>query len=268
MPSQHATTPLHLIALMALALALPARAAEPPTESATTGFQCGSATQLTWITSQFPPLIWKGPQGPQGYAHVLIEKMAERMGRRVDMEFYPWARVLRMVEDGPGCATVPLARTPEREKRYRWLAPLVYTPYVFYGKPGAPVDDLETLRKSRIGVIRASASRALLVKQGFTQLIETKDHSDLVRMVNNGSIDAMFAFEESMAGAIDAFDYKMEPLKAGLHLGGANFYMAASLDLSDEEASQWQQAWRELYRDGTLAQLQRQYKIKPDRMPR
>ena len=262
---------LHTFLILSLALTAlgqPAHAADPPAEPAAARIQCGSTTQLSWITSQFPPLIWKNAQGPQGYAHVLIEKMAERMGRKVELEFYPWARVLRMVEDGPGCATVPLARTPEREKRFRWLAPLVYTPYVFYGKPGAPIDDLETLRKSRIGVIRASASKAWLVKQGFTQLIETKDHSDLVRMVNNGSIDAMFAFEEAMAGAIEAYDYKMEPLRAGLRLGGANFYFAASLDLSDEEASQWQQAWRELYRDGTLAQLQRQYKIKPDRMPR
>ena len=259
---------LFLITLTALALCQAARAAEPPVEPATPGIQCGSANQLTWITSQFPPLIWKNAQGPQGYAHVLIEKMAERMGRRVEVGFYPWARILRMVEDGPGCATVPLARTPDREKRFRWLAPLLYTPYVFYGKSGASIDDVEVLRKSRIGVIRASASRAWLLKQGFTQLIETKDHSDLVRMVNNGSIDAMFAFEESMAGAIDAYDYKMEPLRAGLHLGGANYYIAASLDLSEEEASQWQQAWRELYRDGTLAQLQRQYKIRSDRMPR
>ena len=267
MPGQHPFRPSAVVALTALALALPARAAEPPAEPIA-GNPCANPAQLNWIASQFPPLIWKGPQGPQGYAYVLIEKMAERMGRRVEVGFYPWARILRMLEDGPGCATAPLARTPEREKRFRWLVPLVYSPYVFYGKAGAPIDNLETLRKSRIGVIRASATKDWLVKQGFTQLIETKDHGDLVRMVNNGSVDAMFSFEEAMTGAMEAFDYKMEPLRAGLRLGGANFYIAASLELSDEEAAQWQQAWRELYRDGTLAQLQRQYKIKADRMPR
>ena len=261
-----AITLLKAVTLMVLALSWPARAAETP--EAVLGARCGTAAQISWIASQFPPLIWKGPQGPEGYAYVLIEKMGERMGRRVEVGFYPWARILRMVEEGPGCATAPLARTPEREKRFRWLIPLVYSPYVFYGKPGASIDNLEILRKSRIGVIRASASKDWLAKNGFTQLIETKDHKDLVRMVNNGSVDAMFAFEEAMTGALEAFDYKMESLRAGLRLGGANFYIAASLELSDEEASQWQQAWRELYRDGTLAQLQRQYKIKADRIPR
>ena len=222
---------------------------------------CADDGPLVWAASEFPPYAWKDEQGLHGYAVELVELMAKRIGRDASISFFPWARTLRMTEQGQRCGVFPLLRTPERESHFRWLMSAGKTRYVFYGKPHAPLEDRAALRKSRIGVLRGAPMKKQLQDEGFTQIIESSSYRDLLRMLENDTLTAIFGLEINLDGNLEVFGVKPDQLRKGPYMGSDELFFAASPALSDDEAEAWMQAWREVVRDGLVAKLRRKYKL-------
>src|SRR6478609_9328933 len=107
---------------------------------------------LVWTAGNLPPFAWLNAGGPQGYAYELVVQMAARMGRQSEVGFYPWARAVRMAQDGETFGVFPLARTPDREQKFHWLIPLAHVRYTFFGRGGTELGNLDALRQARIGV--------------------------------------------------------------------------------------------------------------------
>ncbi len=226
---------------------------------------CADDGPLVWAASELPPYAWKDEQGVHGYAVELVELMAKRIGRDTSITFFPWARTLRMTEQGRSCGVFPLLRTPERESHFRWLMSAGKTRYVFYGKPQTPLEDKAAMRKARIGVLRGAPMKKQLQDEGFTQLVEANSYRDLVRMLENDSLTAIFGLEINLEGNLELYGAKANELRKGPYMGSDELFFAASPGLSDDEAEAWMQAWREVARDGLVAKLRRKYKLDVER---
>lgn len=244
-----------LLGLLVAGLAPVPAAAAPPAEP----------TGLTWLAGDLPPFVWQGPKGPEGFAYDLAQAMAKRLGRAPVVAFYPWARAVRMTLDGDAYGVFPLARTPDREQQFRWLIPLMRVEYSFVVRQTAPEKvafnpmKLDELRSVRIGVLRGSPIIKNLRAQHFTHIVEAKDYRDLLRMLNEDMLDAVYAGTPMLQASMDQHGYARSAYRLGTHLGEAEVYMATSLKLDPAEAEQWLRAYKQLQDDGTVARLQRQY---------
>ncbi|MCE4555881.1 substrate-binding periplasmic protein [Roseateles cellulosilyticus] len=214
---------------------------------------------LQWVAGDLPPFASAGDDRPRGYAHDLAMAMAARLGRSIEVQYVPWARAVRMAEQGPDIGIFPLARTPDRETRFQWLLPLMPVRFGIYGRAGAKQLDLPALRQLRVGVLRGSLLTTNLRVAGFVNIVEGKDYRDLLRRLHHGMLDAVYAGTPMLEAAMD--DYGQPRNRFMLHttLGGATLYMAASRDLAADEAERWITAYRQLESDGTVAQLRRRY---------
>jgi len=249
-----------LLACLLVAGLMSARAtAAPPTTPGT------SPPGLTWIAGDLPPFVWQGPKGPEGFAYELAVAMAKRLGRKPEVQFYPWARAVRMALEGDAYGVFPLARTPDREQQFRWLIPLMRVEYGFFvrqtaaERPAVNPTQLDELRSTRVGVLRGSPIIKNLQAQNFTRVIEAKDYKDLLRMLNEGILDAIYAGTPMLQASMDEYGYQRSAFVLGTHLGEAELYMGTSLKLDAAEAEQWLRAYRQLQDDGTIARLQREY---------
>ncbi|HEY4083030.1 MAG TPA: transporter substrate-binding domain-containing protein [Burkholderiaceae bacterium] len=227
---------------------------------------CADDGPLVWAASEFPPYAWKDEQGLHGYAVELVELMAKRIGREASISFFPWVRTLRMTERGQRCGIFPMLRTPERESHFRWLMSAGKARYVFYGKLQTPLEDKAAMRKARIGVLRGAPMKKQLQDEGFTQIVEVNSYRDLVRMLENDSLGAIFGLEINLEANVELYGVKADQaLRKGPYMGGNELFFAASPGLSDDEAEAWMQAWREVVRDGLVAKLRRKYKLDVER---
>ncbi|MDT8998763.1 transporter substrate-binding domain-containing protein [Paucibacter sp. APW11] len=218
-------------------------------------------TELQWVAGELPPFAWIGPGGaPQGYASELALAMAQKLGRKPELQFFPWARAVRMTAEGENFGVFPLARTPDREAGFRWLIPLMRVDYSFFVKrsQGATGNLLE-LRRQRVGVLRGSPIIKNLQAEGFKQITEAKDYKDLLRMLQQGMIAAIYAGTPMLQAAIDQAGLSREDFLISAQLGSAELYMGASLKLSEAEAQRWLRAYEQLQAEGTVKELQQRY---------
>jgi len=223
--------------------------------------QSSASPSFKWVAGDLPPFVWTNSNGPQGLAYELAVAMAQRMGRESDVSFYPWARAMRMVTEGQNVGIFPLARTPEREASFHWLAPLMRVKYVFFFRNGDERAErpVEQLRANRIGVLRGSLSAQSLQANRFIHIVETKDYRDLLRMLNEGMVHAIYAGAPMMRAAIMQHGFSTEDYRIGATLDEAELYMGASLAVPAAEVERWRAAYRELQQDGTVARLQKKY---------
>jgi len=100
-----------------------------------------AAPALEWVAGNLPPFAWESAGVPHGLAQDLAVAMAQRLGRPTQVTYLPWARAVRTVEQGDHYGIFPLARTPDREARFRWLVPLMAALWPLHaGHGGAPGD--------------------------------------------------------------------------------------------------------------------------------
>ncbi|MFG6487676.1 substrate-binding periplasmic protein [Roseateles sp. BYS78W] len=214
---------------------------------------------LEWVAGDLPPFAWRAPGGARGYAHDLMLLMARQLGRPAQVTYYPWARAVQLTERSDHVGIFPLARTPDREKRFQWLVPLMTTRYVLVTTATERRLVLSQLRLLRVGVLRGSPIVRNLQGEHFQTIIEGKDYKDLLRMLVGGTLDAVYAGASMIEAAMDEYGYARQRFTTHLALGEAKLYMAASLALAPEEARRWQKAYQQLEEDGSVERLRRRY---------
>ncbi|MNL03880.1 Bacterial extracellular solute-binding protein, family 3 [compost metagenome] len=122
------------------------------------------------FTAVTPPLQEKSGEGVAGLSGVFGKIAAERIlksGKAADFEviWVPWKRALAETQKNKNGLFMPLARTPEREKEYCWLGHLGTAESWFYvTNPKIKVDNLQDLKKYRIGFLNGSMREAELHK--------------------------------------------------------------------------------------------------------
>ena len=214
---------------------------------------------LEWVAGDLPPFAWSAPGGPRGYAHDLVMAMAQRLGQTTTVQYLPWARAVRMTEQGEHYGVFPLARTPDREARFQWLVPLMAVRYGLYTLATESRLELDQLRGMRVGVLRGSPIAAHLKAERFTTLIEAKDYRDLLRQLREHALDAVYAGTPMLEAAMDEYGQPRMLFVLQTTLGEATLYLAASLRLDAAEAQRWVGAFRQLEEDGTVARLRHRY---------
>lgn len=214
---------------------------------------------LAWVAGNLPPFAWDAPGGARGFAHDLAVAMAERLGRPGSVTYVPWARAVRMAEQGPGYGVFPLARTPDREAKFQWLVPLMTVRYGFYTLATESRLELDQLRSLRVGVLRGSPLAANLRAEHFKAIIEAKDYRDLLRLLRSRTLDAIYAGTAMLEAAMDEYSQPRMLFALQTTLGEAPLYMAASLSLDAVEAQRWVSAFRELEAEGVVTRLRRRY---------
>lgn len=240
-----------LLSLLPLCLAGPGLAQAPA---------AAGAPELRWVAGDLPPFAWQAPDGPRGYAYELAVAMAKRQGRKPAVEFYPWARAVKMTAEGDSYGVFPLARTPDREALFRWLIPLVRVNYTFFARASSTEpNSFEQLRNAKVAVLRGSPIIRNLQAQQFRDIVEAKDYRDMLRLLNDGIIGAVYAGTPMLQAAMIEYGGRLSDYRAIATLGDAELYMAASLKLDQAEGERWIAAYRELERDGTVARLQRRF---------
>ncbi len=218
-----------------------------------------ATTELQWVAGDLPPFAWDAPGGGRGFAHDLALAMAERLGRPARVVYVPWARAVRMAQQGPNYGVFPLARTPDREAGFQWLVPLMTVRYGLYTLATESRLSLAELRALRVGVLRGSPIIANLRSDGFTQIVEAKDYRDLLRLLRYRTLDVVYAGTPMLESAMDQYEQPRLLFALQATLGEATLYMAASLSLEASEAQRWVSAYRQLEKEGVVSRLRRRY---------
>lgn len=212
-----------------------------------------------WVSGEVPPYLWRGANGPQGYAAALFQRVATEAGVDAELRFYPWARALQMLQAGLAQAALVITRTPEREDRYRWLFPVGNFRFavVTRAADGFTSSDIAALKDRRVGSMRASVSQGMLAEAGATHVVEGKDYVELLALLRRGLVDAVIG-PDSVMRRVDTAGTASE-LRLTLLDQHRELYAAAGAAMPDGTVQRIRVAYQHLVDSGAVAELRRRH---------
>lgn len=215
------------------------------------------------VAGDLPPFAVERGSASPGALGEMVQELALRLGKPTNIEFYPWARALLMAETQSRVAVLPLTRTPEREKKYRWLVKLYRQNFVFISRSGRSFDlqSLPAMRNKRIAVLRGSPSMVQLQQQKFGQLVVANSVDDMARMLKRDMVDALYGSETIALNKLLAAGLTRDQLAVGPVQASGDIWLGGSPDFTEADSAAWQEAMRMLVRDGTYSRILKRYEL-------
>ncbi|BEV71824.1 MULTISPECIES: ABC transporter substrate-binding protein [unclassified Paludibacterium] len=218
---------------------------------------CASA--VTLIGAEVPPFVTQ--QG--GLAVAILREAARRAGTDDHVTVYPFIRAMVLAtQPGGPYLLVPPGRTPARESRYQWVAPLMDEAFVLVGNrkvnPNPP--SRSAMTGQLIGVMRNSVGQELASHIPQSRLSVVTYETTNAAMLANGHIGAWAVAWNTALQAQREAGLPVEDLLKGEVLMRSTLYLAASLDMSASEVQRWRSILDNMRKDGTIARLEHDYR--------
>jgi len=244
-------------------------AASEPSPSALTAVAPAEAFNwpagFQFVSSEFPPLIYAKGAGAPGALGELLAELGHELRRDLSPSFYPFARAAALVRRGPAVLMAPLVRSPEREASVKWLAVLYRQRYCLYGKKEVEaqlLSDNQALRQSRVAVLRGALSRERLRSLGFRNIVEEADYPRILRRLDEGTVDLVYAAEPTFMGALQAGGREVRAYAEGPSFDTSDVWLVGSKDFSEAQAGQVRAALERLKADGRYAKFLQKARLK------
>ncbi len=227
------------------------------------GYTTSEAGEIKTIYLSNEPLLVKDEGKKRiGVFADFFTLAAKELGREIEIIRLPWKRAQAVAQNKPGSALGPLTRTPKREDKYNWIAPLFQMRVTYMSKAtlAPPIASVEEARKKIIGIKRGTASvyAAKLHDLPKSRLQVVDSQKQLLHMLDIGRIDGWLVWDLLGYRAHKLYGQGIE-LAEGFSENLGDLYFASSKDVSDKEKQLWLAAFEKIIRRGDMADLFMKY---------
>jgi len=127
------------------------------------------------VTEEYAPLNYKAKYNGKivGVCADIVKELFRRAKINYTMELYPWEKAYDLALNNPDYAVFATARTPEREKLFKWVGPLTQSQWIFLAKKSKHISirQLTEAKQYTIGAYQGDVVAEFLKLQGFKKLI-------------------------------------------------------------------------------------------------
>lgn len=205
---------------------------------AATGAQ---AAEIRFSTEPYPPYSFADDDGTARGAGVeqvraIMAGIEDKTDYSIDV--MPWARAIALAETRANHCTFAAARTPEREARFKWVAPLLRDINLLVARADADlkansVDDATSLA---VGTQREDYTEQLLRARGFTK-IDLSNSFDLTLAKLLGGRIALMPMSQ---GVFDTLSAGGTPIRVLGELSRQDLAIACNRTVPDRLIAQMQ----------------------------
>ncbi|WP_413292979.1 substrate-binding periplasmic protein [Bdellovibrio sp. HCB185ZH] len=196
-------------------------------------------------TVDTPPYVIKTGEGLEGLSGEFGKAVAtsiKKAGKQQEFEvvWVPYKRALLDVEKNPQSLFFPLGRSFEREYKYHWVLHLDDVDCLLYAvDPKVQIDNLEDLRKYRIGVQGGSAREQELHRYvGKSSKVEAmSDDLSNFRKLQTGRIDIWATrpmFVDEAKRQMQAKGMPLREVRVVKKLFTQSLWLVGNRDMSDQ----------------------------------
>lgn len=138
------------------------------------------AQTLVFVSSEFPPYIYKKQKRIKGFNVEILNAIFKRMHIKVEYRIVPWARGVNMLKEGEVDAMFPFFKTKQREHFTEYSASFTSEPIAMFVLKDSPITytgDLKTLSAYKFGRVRGFSSGAFFDEALKENIIQVEDAS-------------------------------------------------------------------------------------------
>lgn len=222
-----------------------------------------NAQTLRLLTEEYPPYNFSKNGVISGAAVEQAELMMKALGTPYSLEILPWARALSLAENQPWTCVFTTGHDEERDKRFKWVEPLLIDRMVMLRKVGSGVNpaNIEEAKRFTVGTQRGDFSGTYLQNHAFPKIDLAADMETTVKKLLVGRIDLMVTSEKTFEAMRD----EGKALEPALVLEGKLYGFACNLGLPDAVVEKMQAELKKLIADGTQDQIFVKYGLRLNR---
>ncbi|MEE9418668.1 MAG: transporter substrate-binding domain-containing protein [Desulfatiglandaceae bacterium] len=128
------------------------------------------AQELKIVTENYPPYNYEENGKVKGVSTEIVRAVLKEMGLNIKITVYPWARTYRLALEEPNTLIYSIARTPEREHKFKWVGVIAPADQVLLSlkeRTDIKLNNLDDTRKYKIGTVRDDVIEHHLLSNGF-----------------------------------------------------------------------------------------------------
>ena len=221
--------------------------------------QASASAPLRVISEHLPPhQISQNGKFVGGYSYLIMKEVLKRAGYPTKMEVLPWARAYKTSLEEPNVIVFSMARSKDREERFKWIGSLSDVEFNFYAHEDGHKPNLTSVKealKYKIVSVRNSISTDILLKFGFVpgeNLTLTVGILDAWHMLRKGRADYTYTSTIIADNMYINMGMPSNPfIRQNVYAVKESVYAAASLGTPDETVKRLIDALQSLKRDGT-----------------
>ncbi|QNM98576.1 substrate-binding periplasmic protein [Chitinimonas koreensis] len=221
------------------------------------------AQALTFTTEDYPPFNMAVDKKVAGISTDILQDAIKRAGVSAEFKLLPWERALDMAKTQADVCVYSAVRTPEREKLFKWVGPLVADEITLFAKADSAIKlgGVNDAKKYKVGGYNGDAYGDFVEKQGIKLERVTTDVQNLPKLAA-GRIDLWVAgaqsgpykaSREGMKGAI-------KPLLALGDPKDSQMYLACNPGVPDDVVKKLNDAVQAVKKDGSADKIGAKYK--------
>ena len=217
-----------------------------------------AAEELPLYLMEVPPITINQAERKGIVGDITLEAL-RRAGYAHQLVVVPSPRALALVPGLQDALIIPLARLPEREPQFTWIAEIMQVERAFYTRSRRLGSFAEARALRSIAVSRGSAGHSILLARGFApaQIVEVNQGPSALHMVRAGRVDAWYnpVLEAEL----------LQRQEGGLHvvqselLGSTAQYLACSRRCDRRLVKRLSAAVQGMRDDGSLEQIKAAY---------
>jgi polar amino acid transport system substrate-binding protein len=225
-----------------------------------------AAADLELCAGDIPPFAHQQGKVGQGVVYEIVSQLATRLGQRSTITFLPWKRCQELAQAKKNVAIFPLARTPEREKKYTWILEVLQDPFVLYKVKGnaADISTIQAAQNLNVGALLGSPAESLLRSKGFKRIDLVPTEEQNLKKLMSGRIDAWLVASMVAASIVKKAETtgdlkKPIEIERGVELEVLRQHLAGNPDIDAATVTKWQEAFEAMKRDGTYERIMANY---------
>ncbi|MBG0790145.1 MAG: transporter substrate-binding domain-containing protein [Desulfovibrionaceae bacterium] len=214
------------------------------------GLAASANIEEVYVGELSPLIVIDAHRGIHGSAVEIVSTimdMADNTLTAGDFKDIIWARALETVKSHSGTAIICLARTPQRERIYKWVGPVGEVVLGLYAQKNRnmrfrPEDESP---KSRIGVVRGSAAAHILLNScGMEEcdLRFVKDDETQFKMLKKGRLDLITQSDTGALLTMKKLGFDSNEFEMVHVLDELKLYLALNIETDDAFVSRLQAA--------------------------
>ncbi len=223
-----------------------------------------SAMDLYAYTEEWPPYNYMVGNELKGISTDILRASCDLIKIKCTIQIVPWLRAYKNVTGSPDTLIYTIARTPQREKEFIWIGPILPRTTWVYGKAGieATTHNFKDLASTRIGVIRGEATIDELLAAGVPQssILVLNSNTDVMRMMKLGKVNVVVNTEIGMALNLHDIGMPADAVSKLFKLSeGGSLYFAMNLQSDPALINQLQNGIEKLRHEGKIESIVRSY---------
>ncbi len=220
------------------------------------------------VTEEFPPYNYTEGGKITGLGTEVVEAVLQQLGLHGQFQSLPWARAYETASNVPGVLIYSMVRTPERDKRFKWVGVIAPSEYYLFSlaDKGLAIDSLVKAQGLQIGTVNQSVGEQFLLSRGFVKgkNLQTSARNELnYEKLRLGHIDLwvmnrLTAYHLVRQAGQDP-EKTLHKALAIPELSSQSYYMAFGAQTPDATVERFRKALETLQRNGSLDRLQRKW---------